>query len=158
VDRGDERPVDLDFIGGDVGERGKGGIACSEIVYGHPRADFPDHRQNFRLEAAFRQESLFRDFQHETAGMSGRFDGIDKRAHENRFVGLARGNVDADAAGFSEGLVDMIQTVNGLRQNQMRDFVHQSELDRQIDEIARGLDQSLFVPPAQQHLDTNHLA
>ncbi|MGY3122593.1 hypothetical protein ACVWXQ_006530 [Bradyrhizobium sp. S3.14.4] len=49
MDVGDERAVDLDLVGGDVGERRERGIAGAEIVDGDADAELAEHRQDLGL-------------------------------------------------------------------------------------------------------------
>ena len=53
----------------------------------------------------------------------------------------------------TEGLVDEVDRLDDLGQHQMGEFVDQSQLHREVDEGAGGLDHALVVAQAHQRLD-----
>ncbi len=127
----DEGAVDLQFVGGDVGERGQGGIAGAEIVDRHAHADLAQHRHDLRLEAVFRQESVFRHLDDETLGAAALLEQIGDGPHEVEVGGLPGGDVDADRRLGPESFGDRVDGVRRLLHDQMGDIVHQAQFGGQ---------------------------
>src|SRR5258707_4081284 len=101
----------------------------------------------------FGDEGVFRDLDHEARRISGRLKRLCKRAHEVRIAVLLRRDVDADGGIGAEAFVDEIDRLDDLRQHQMSKLVDQSELHRQIDECAGGLNDTVVVAQPYQRLD-----
>src|SRR3984957_16773456 len=153
MDVGNERPVDLDLVGGDVGQRRQRRIADAEIVDRDSNAQLAEDRQNLVLEKGFGDESVFRHLDHEAPGKAGRLERLRKRAHEFRIAGLLGRDVDADAGVWAKYLVDQIDRLDDLRQHQVRQLVDQSQFHGEVDEGAGGLNHALVVAQTHQRLD-----
>src|SRR6185437_16680441 len=104
VNRSDERPVDLDFVGGYVGQCRERRIAGAEIVDGYPRADLSQHRNEALLELAAGEESVLGDLDHEAVGVTGRLQFLAKAVHEFRVTGALCRDIDADRRVRTEGV------------------------------------------------------
>src|ERR1700680_4269717 len=150
---GDEGTIDLDFVGGDVGQRRQRRIADPEIVDRYPDPEIPEDRQDLVLEAGFGDEGVFRHLDHEAPGKSGRLQRFGKRAHELRIAGLFGRDVDADGGLVAEGFVDQVDRLDDLGQHQMRQLIDQPEFDGEIDESAGRLDHTFIVAQTHQRLD-----
>ena len=72
MDVGDERAVDLDLVGGDVGQRRQRRIADAEIVDRDADSELAEDRQDFGLEMGLGDEGVFRHLDHEALGIAGR--------------------------------------------------------------------------------------
>ena len=153
MDVGDEGAVDLDLVGGDVGQRRQRRIADAEIVDRDPDAELAEDRQDLVLEMRLGDEGVFRHLDHEALGKSGRLERLRERAHEFGIAGLLGRDVDADRGVVAEGLVDQVDRLDDLRQHQMGQLVDQAEFDGEIDEGAGGLNHALVVAQAHQRLD-----
>ena len=96
MDRGDERAVDLDLVGGDLGERRQRGIADAEIVDRDLRADLAQHRRDLQLELAGEQERFLGEFDHEAARVAAGGEPVGEGAHEADVARLLGGDVEAE--------------------------------------------------------------
>ena len=153
MDVGNERTVDLDFIGGDIGQRRQRRIAGTEIVDRDTDTQSAEDRQNLVLEMGLGDERIFRHLDHEPLGKPGRFQRPRKRAHEFGIAGLRGCHIDADGGAGAESLVDEVDRLDDFGEHQMRQFVDQSQFHREIDEGAGGLDHAFIVAQANQRLD-----
>src|SRR5437762_2719884 len=86
---GNEGAVDLDLVGGDVGERRQRRVADSEIVDRDADAELTENRQDFRLEVGLGDESVFRHLDHKSPGKTGPLQRPCERAHEFRISSIA---------------------------------------------------------------------
>ena len=92
----DERPVDLDLIGGDIRQRAQRRVAGSEVVDGNANADLAQHGEHQRLELVLGDERVLGQLQHDAVGAFAPLQLVDDGAHEGQIARLFCGDVDAD--------------------------------------------------------------
>ncbi len=157
MDVRDERPIDLDLVGRDVGQDGQGRIARPEIIDRHANADIAQHRQNLSLKLVLGDERVLRHLDDEAVGALARLQGLDERTHEIQVAGLLGGDVDRNRLPGPEGLVEQVERPDRFVQHEVRDRVDQSELGCKGDEGSRRLNFNFFVLPADQRFEPHHL-
>ena len=158
VDRGDERTVDLDLVGFDLGQGRQRRIADAEVVDRNLRADLAQHRRDLELELAGAQQRLLGQLDHEATRLAAGGEPVGEGAHEANVARLLSGDVEAEPEVGAEGRVDRVERGERLLEQELRHLVHQAEVDGEGDQVAGRARFAVLVAPAHQHFEPGDLA